>query len=117
MESTFSSSITLSRQCMVQARDGVVQYRIHYRKEGCEGEYREDHDHRGALHLLAVGPCHAFHLQLQLVEIIARARGPTGYGLNKIAAFHATSLPNSALCQIGLAGAEGFEPPLAVLET
>src|ERR1022692_3185139 len=107
----------LLRQCLIHARHAVVQQRIDHREEGREGEHREDHDHRSALHLFAVGPCHALHLQLQLVEIVARARGPTRYALKKSAAFHAASLPTLPSCQNGLAGAEGFEPPLAVLET
>src|ERR1017187_3288623 len=94
--------------------DAARQQRIDHREIGGEGEHAENHDRRGALHLFAVRPGHAAHLQLQIVEIIPRVPNPNFAVGSSHKVFLSHALPTGCGC---LAGAEGFEPPLAVLET
>src|ERR1035438_5096410 len=56
--------------------DAARQQRIDHREICGEGEHAEDHNSRRALHLFAVRPGHAAHLQLQIVEIIPRVPNP-----------------------------------------
>src|ERR1035437_101517 len=112
---SFSSSISRLFCEVLQDRfDALRQNRIDHRKICGEGEHAEDHDSCGALHLLAVRPGHAAHLQLQIVEIILRVPNPNFDIGSSHKVFLATYSQLVAGC---LAGAEGFEPPLAVLET
>src|ERR1035438_6629887 len=61
---SFSSAISRLFCEEVQNRfDTLGEQRVHHRKISGEGEHAEDHDRRGALHLLAVRPGHAAHLQ------------------------------------------------------
>jgi hypothetical protein len=89
-------------------------------KHECGG----DHDPSGRKHLLAVGPRHAAHLCLHFIDVRFRLLRPT-QGLARV---HINYLSRGIIANTqflsarferrpGLAGAEGFEPPLAVLET
>src|ERR1022692_2580392 len=115
--SSKSCSSAISRlfcEVLQDSLDAARQQRIDHREIGGEGEHAEDHDSRGALHLFAVRPGHAAHLQLQIVEIIRRVPNPNFDVGNSHIVFLSHLLPTGRGC---LAGAEGFEPPLAVLET
>src|ERR1022692_4967603 len=77
--SSKSCSSAISRlfcEVLQDPLDAARQQRIDHREIGGEGEHAENHDRRGALHLFAVRPSHAAHLQLQIVEIIPRVPNP-----------------------------------------
>src|ERR1017187_7219450 len=115
--SSKSCSSAISRlfcEVLQDPLDAARQQRIDHREICGEGEHAEDHDSRGALHLFAVRPGHAAHLQLQIVEIIPRVPNPNFDVGSSHKVFLSHVLPTGLGC---LAGAEGFEPPLAVLET
>src|ERR1017187_5455413 len=115
--SKLSCSSAISRLFCEELQDPLdttCQQRIDHREICGEGEHAEDHDSRGALHLFAVRPGHAAHLQLQIVEIIPRVPNPNFDVGSSHKVFLSHVLPTGCGC---LAGAEGFEPPLAVLET
>src|ERR1039457_7079145 len=115
--SSKSCSSAISRlfcEVLQDPLDAARQQRIDHREIGGEGEHAENHDRRGALHLFAVRPGHAAHLQLQIVEIIPRVPNPNFDVGSSHKVFLSHALPTGCGC---LAGAEGFEPPLAVLET
>src|ERR1039458_8618943 len=114
--SSKSCSSAISRlfcEVLQDPLDAARQQRIDHREICGEGEHAEDHDSRGALHLFAVRPGHAAHLQLQIVEIIPRVPNPNFDVDSSHKVFLSHVLPTGYGC---LAGAEGFEPPLAGLE-
>src|ERR1017187_9176860 len=77
--SKLSCSSAISRLFCEELQDPLdttCQQRIDHREICGEGEHAEDHDSRGALHLFAVRPGHAAHLQLQIVAIIPRDPNP-----------------------------------------
>src|ERR1035437_8397155 len=111
---SFSSAISRIFCEEVQDRfDAPRENRVDHRKICGKGEHADDHDSRGAFHLLAVRPGNAAHLQLQIVEVFLRVLNPN-FEMSSHRIFLATYSQLSTGC---LAGAEGFEPPLAVLET
>src|ERR1019366_1730809 len=114
MSSISSAIFRLFCEVLQDRFDAPRQNRIDHRKICGEGEHADDHDRRGALHLLAVRPGHAAHLQLQIVEVVLRVVKPNFNIGSSHRIFLTTYSQPVAGC---LAGAEGFEPPLAVLET
>src|SRR5947209_10320353 len=113
----------LARQCVEQLRDRVAHDEIDNEEVGCKREHRENHDHGGGAHLLPGRPCDAMHLEPQIIDVVLQPRGQTRGSLAEtvrtllnLCHRHRFTHFKPGLDRY-LAGAEGFEPPLAVLET
>ena len=97
------------------------------KKYAAKAKTASDHHNRGGAHLLPGRPSDALHFELKLVEIVFNLRRPTRGLLRETHFFchidflllktSATRAHRAWPSREGLAGAEGFEPPLAVLET
>src|SRR5208283_1016106 len=95
---------------------------IDYREIGREGEYRENDHAGGGPHLRPSGPGDALHFELEFLDVVLGPRRPAGETRRNALLFgHIIPIANPCfsrpLFYKMLAGAEGFEPPKAVLET
>ena len=121
------------REILIHTRLNVSQNVVHHAKEEGENKDGDEHDHGGRSNLIPTRPGDQPHFAAQTIRIRPEAARPTchlvdptlnpalsrllGDGLLFPPAWDATfrsSIGPSSPC---LAGAEGFEPPLAVLET
>src|SRR5581483_9577361 len=130
-----SAMCRLLRKRVEQLIDQAEENLIDHRKIRREREHRDYYYQSSRAHLLPGGPRHAPHFGLQLFEIVLDADGPSRDALEKIpllaflglcnrhslfpnSGFPYSGISSFALAFAGeLAGAEGFEPPKAVLET
>ena len=93
-----------------------VDHHVDHREVDGESKNTSNHNRCGCLNLFPGRPCNAAHFQFQLAVVFLNARWPCGN-------------PTWGWCDIGhfgfhlvlqflkVAGAEGLEPPKAVLET
>src|SRR4051794_14939290 len=104
--------------------DRRVDHRIHNSEISCKQKHGSNHDAGGGADLLPTRPGNPPHLSFDLIHVGLRLLRPTA----RLTQFHLKTLTRNFdkldCLPIGkranrrtLAGAEGFEPPKAVLET
>ncbi len=114
------------RESADELGDASIHNGINYRKICGKQKNGSNDNARGGANLRPAGPGHAPHFGLDFLYVSLCLFGPT-YGLGchfhadeKSFSFHTSA--EQRTCGVGLksgnlAGAEGFEPPKAVLET
>src|SRR5271168_5605939 len=68
----------LFRKCVQQLLDAGIHHGVDHEKVRRKSKHGDDHHAGGRTHLFPGGPRNAFHLELQILEILFDLRRPTG---------------------------------------
>src|SRR6476620_9750340 len=114
VSSNSATAILLCCQRRKDLGDAALHHEVDSAEIGGEGEHGYDYDGRGGANLSTTRPSDPAHLHLQVCEVVSGFIQPRLTLGGELFVFHRTSFLGYPT---GMAGAEGFEPPKAVLET